>query len=444
MRLIRGFLFFVCLPAALSAAVTDFQLTALPGPHHVVRWHYLTFNVNTVTIAGVDDEGAVPSTTGAPSGITVAFPTLSRFCCGDHIYRVGGELPVVVTATSTAPIGTFTLQVSYKTTSSGITRSVPYTITVDPIPAVITPTPVTSVPPLKGYSKWLSNAKTYGKQHCNATEVAQGMYGVDYYDGTLFYYQIADITGDSFFNTCAAMVYQTYLKYVTSNNGKLPGYYVFGDGFQMTFKRTGDQAAKQALGLLVSGGLYTNGSDPTNFTHNGASREYAYAVDVNILDQSVGTAATPHFQDLVEAVIGHFDEWFVSKTVTPAQPFMVALSAEALIAYWDQTKDPRVPPILQLAADQIWVSSWTSACGCFAYYNDDGTSGATSQDLNLLIAPLYGWVFKQTGNLTYLTRGDQVFNGGVAGAYLDGGKQFSQAYRWSGKYVEWRGGSGKR
>jgi hypothetical protein len=118
---------------------------------------------------------------------------------------------------------------------------------------------------------------------------------------------------------------------------------------------------------------------------------------------------------------------------------MVALAAEAMIAYWDVTHDSRVPPMLKLAADQIWQQSWDATNQCFKYYADDG-SISLSQDLNLLIVPLYGWVYQQTGDVKYRDEGDQIFNAGVAGAWLDGGKQYSQNYRWSGKYVEWRSG----
>ena len=140
----------------------------------------------------------------------------------------------------------------------------------------------------------------------------------------------------------------------------------------------------------------------------------------------------------MEAQIGHFDQWFQSKSAPMAQPFMVALAAEALIQYWDVSHDPRIPPLLQLAADQIWSTSFETSCNCFRYYNDspvDGTWTASSWDLNLLIAPLYGWVYQQTGAQVYRDQGDQIFNAGVAGAWLDGGKQFSQNYRWSAKYV---------
>ena len=58
-------------------------------------------------------------------------------------------------------------------------------------------------------------------------------------------------------------------------------------------------------------------------------------------------------------------------------------------------------------------------------------------DLNLLIAPAYAWLFKQTGTVTYRDKANALFAGGTK-AYLGDGKHFNQNYRWSFKYVEWR------
>ena len=59
-------------------------------------------------------------------------------------------------------------------------------------------------------------------------------------------------------------------------------------------------------------------------------------------------------------------------------------------------------------------------------------------DLNLLIAPAFAWLYQRTGDTTYRDRGDQIFAGGVKGAYLDGAKQFNQSYMWSFDFVKWR------
>jgi hypothetical protein len=283
---------------------------------------------------------------------------------------------------------------------------------------------------------------THGLQHCNSAEMSVfSSFNVDFYDGTRVYYQIADATGNSSWNTCADMGYVAYTNYVNAYNGSIQGYFVFPHGLAMRYQRTGDTGARQSLSALEANGLFTYWPDTAYIINWADSREISYAIETNLQDQALGGTPNPHFQDLVEAQIGHFDQWFQSKSAAMAQPFMVALAAEALIQYWDVTQDPRIPPLLQLAADQIWSTSFETSCNCFRYYNDspvDGTWTASSWDLSLLIAPLYGWVYQRTGAQVYRDQGDQIFNAGVAGAWLDGGKQFSQNYRWSGKYVAWR------
>jgi hypothetical protein len=89
-----------------------------------------------------------------------------------------------------------------------------------------------------------------------------------------------------------------------------------------------------------------------------------------------------------------------------------------------------------MGLDECWKRAWIEEHQAFFYRADNPTGAAPG--LNLLVAPAFAWVYLQTGDITYRDRGDKVFAGGVRGAYLDGGKQFSQNYRWSFDYVKWR------
>jgi hypothetical protein len=124
------------------------------------------------------------------------------------------------------------------------------------------------------------------------------------------------------------------------------------------------------------------------------------------------------------------------------QPFMVGLLCEALIKYHEQTPDPRIPFVLTLALDQLWNQAWVDRDESFFYISSKPSEGG-APDLNLLIAPAYAWLYSTTGSSVIRERADRIFNAGVERAYLDGGKQFSQNYRWSADFVHWRNGTQK-
>ena len=93
-------------------------------------------------------------------------------------------------------------------------------------------------------------------------------------------------------------------------------------------------------------------------------------------------------------------------------------------------------PALRRAADWLWANAWMAGAEAM-WYEQPGDSSA-APDLNLLIAPLYAFLYRQTGVTQYRDQGDALFAGGVRQAFLGGGKQFNQNYWWSFDYVKWR------
>ena len=55
-------------------------------------------------------------------------------------------------------------------------------------------------------------------------------------------------------------------------------------------------------------------------------------------------------------------------------------------------------------------------------------------DLNNLIVNGYAWVYKQTGDVTYKQRADEIFAGAVTGAWISPSKQFNQVYSSAYRY----------
>lgn len=276
----------------------------------------------------------------------------------------------------------------------------------------------------------------FGKLHCNPSQLSMWEGNVWYYDGIRTYLQIADSTKEPYWANCADQQIGLYRTYVLDSNGFIPGWRVFPHGLTQNAQRTGSSSSRVAVNKLAEGHAirYRNLAWSIGWR---SSREMSYAVSTLVLEEQLGARRRPELADFVEILFGHFDQWFVSRTATYVQPFMVALASEALIDYWTLTRDQRVLPILRTAADRLWSDSWNESSQAFMYYNEDGSS-QPAPDLNPLIAPLYGWVYRNTGIVGYRQMGDKIFNSGVRNAWLGGGKQFSQSYRWSPKYVEWR------
>jgi hypothetical protein len=293
--------------------------------------------------------------------------------------------------------------------------------------------------------RWEENMKTYGAKHGakkadTSREGAVNEADVWYYDGARVFYQIADYTGEPKWRDFAQNSLETYRGYVFTLPGKVPGWRLFPHGLYLHFKRTGDQKSKAAALLLSRNSAFAAvGGGPGEEL----SRETAYCIHVYLIAEALGEPRHSKLETAVDYALGHIDQWFVQNASKNWAPFMFAVTCEALISYYDKVKkDPRILPAIQRGLDACWKRAWIAEQQAFFYRADNPTEGAP--DLNLLVAPVFAWVYLQTGDTKYRDRGDRVFAGGVRGAYLDGGKQFSQNYRWSFDYVKWRSAAERR
>ncbi len=288
--------------------------------------------------------------------------------------------------------------------------------------------------------------KTVGAQHCanlgsSALSFDQKL-SATYYDAQWVFYQIADYTRDSSWNTCAARAEAVYRdQYVLPNNGSVPGYWNFTHGLMQDYLRTGDTASKNAAILLSRNAAYSPDTTPLEWTVSADySREVAYAIMGYLNAETLGEAHRMRLDSFVNQAFGHLDQWFGSKTAPYVRPFMVGLTAHALISHAEQRGDSRVLPAMIQAMDWLWANTWLPGSQAFMYTDRTVDSGGMepAPDLNLLIAPAFAWLYHQTGEVRFRDRGDQIFAGGVANAFLGNGKQFDQNYRWSFDYVKWR------
>jgi hypothetical protein len=359
----------------------------------------------------------------------------------------------VLRAANNAIQGAYTATITVK--GSNGTAKATYAFNVEGIPAALQKQPLTAAPALPSLASYNATMTTEGKHWCDPALINTWDGSVYYYDGARVYFQIGDYTHDTAtWNRCAQLVLNVYRPFVSAGPAE---YKVFPHGLARDYRQNHVAASKASLDTLTS--RSSAGAYVKWLTDWSASREVAYGLDALLEENAFGQAtlsnafgrfSVPGQIDILTRVaLGHLDQWFMSKTAGYVRPFMVALTAEALIAAYERHPDPRIPARLKLAADAMWATMWLPnamtngiSTPCFMYTDRpsaDQTGGQEgAPDLNLLIAPLYGWLYQQTGDLKYRIRGDSIFAGGVAAFPPYQGKQFSQNYRWSEQYLVWR------
>lgn len=333
----------------------------------------------------------------------------------------------------------------------------PLTVLLDisaPVAAISRPNrdlPVPAgAPEIPKLAQWEANMTRYARHLCIPEQIrsyALWEGNLWYYDGVKVLYQIADYTGDVQWQTCAQVVRDVYRPHVLSSRGQVGGWRVFPYGLAEDYFKSGNIRSKNAALLLATNSPFAAAGGGESFE---LSRETAFLIHALLSAEDLGNGRSPHLDQAVTYALGHLNQWTGIQSASYVKPFMVGLTMEALIRYYDYSGDARILDAVRNAADWLWDHAWDGSRHSFPYIicKAGATPGecfernADAADLNLLIAPAYAWIYNQTADVRYQQRGDAIFDGGVSGAWLNNGKQFSQNYRWSFDFVRWR--SGKR
>lgn len=283
--------------------------------------------------------------------------------------------------------------------------------------------------PVEQYNQ---NAQVYGATHCNRFSGGQYGYPDYYYDAARVYLELGK-------DACAVAAKNKYKQWILSISpqGNVPGYWNFTKGLRLL-------GEKEAVRLLATNGAWCVASayGDQNLPDPDYQRENALCGMAKIDSFRLGNGLDARLGPVyLKNALLHLHRQFVLKNAPYVKPFMVALASEFLIQYVTEVEhDSRVKGMLEVVGDGLWADFWRPSARAMLYVNrqlpgDDPPNPAP--DLNLLIAPLYGWLYKQTGDAKWKERGDRLFAGGVEQAYLANSKQFNQNYRWSGEYVKW-------
>lgn len=288
--------------------------------------------------------------------------------------------------------------------------------------------------------KWKDNGKSYGLTLCarlrDSTCDNDCKLANIYYDGAYVFKRLDGLHPGNGFDSCAVTASNIFKDYITRSGGALqvPGYRNFTDGFQVLgeYDWVHELSTKAAYARQEAFG--------EDITNPELSREISYAIVSYINARKGGYELNSLYNSRVNASFEHLAHWFDRGDAPYIRPFMVALTARAIIRHDEAYTDSRTLPVLRSAASWLWDNTWIPSSRAFKYTDRVVSSGGTepAPDLNLLIAPLYYWLFAQTGEVSWRDKGDAIFEGGVNQAYFASGKQFNQNYFWTGEGLVWR------
>lgn len=429
--------------------------TAIQGPGHVVSGYPVYFDLSLQQTGGSRDVVYV-TVSGLPDYATMTLPQWEESCCADTGGRsYGWDLRDTLLQVNTHPLtppGNYTLIITVG--SGGVIKTLSKKLIVEQVPDSLPVSTVTQVPAIPLLNQWEQNMQHFGSQWCSdPAQLTQWEGNVWYYDGTRVFYQIADYRGENVWkNTCINNTLWLYRDLIFNSYPGIQGWRVFPHGLYRHYQETDDRTSRNAILKLANESVWTDAGGAVTPDY---SRETAYLIHAFLYQEYLGAGKHYRIERAVAMALGHLDQIARSRTEARIKPFMLGLTFEALIHYYEQTGDPRIPPAIKQAAEWLWYDSglWNAGAGSFLYINgyfpgEDPPEPAP--DLNLLIAPVYAWLYSETGDDRYRHIGDAIFTGGIArdvdgdGFYEKGaclacnGKFFSQSYRWSFDFVRWR------
>jgi len=308
------------------------------------------------------------------------------------------------------------------------------------------------------------------KTHADVLWAAEGAAwaAANYYDRALIYYAMWARTGDpTYWSRAGQLAYDYRTKYLEPNNYGASPHWMLIEGLEKHFLMTGDE--KSRISVIKTANAVYNGYINSGYmtSRQGESRIAARVLHGALLGWRMsppgspavpGLPTTPDWGSRVETALDKIEVWQAADGSWPAPGqvcggqlnYMVGLLDDAMIKTSDYylpaatsraAIQGRIKTMITKAAGYLWNTQWVAASKSFQYASVlcTGIGGLNpSPDLNNLIVTTYGWLYRQTGDVTYRNEAEQIFAGGVTQAFVSGTKQFNEEYTASFRYLAYR------
>ena len=304
------------------------------------------------------------------------------------------------------------------------------------------------------FQKYEADFRTFADYHWNLRGAA---WQENYYDRAQIYYAWWLRTGNlTYWERATALALSYRRDYIESSNYNPAAHESHMEGLELHYLVTGDEASRTAVGYVAdvfNVPYYMNDlGNPGGALENRIQARTLMAF-LTAWKLNAPTRTGSNWATLLPTALGRI---LTSQAPSGAylftrmdnqcgynKPFMVGLLNDAFIKYYTYfNADTRIPGSIQRAVDYMWANDWRAVPRAFVYLggpcpgHDDGQ--APAPDLNNLVVNGFGWTYQQTGNTVYRDRAEQIFAGGVAGAWLNGTKQFNENYTTSFRYLAYR------
>lgn len=173
--------------------------------------------------------------------------------------------------------------------------------------------------------------------------------------------------------------------------GETKGHFTWNRGMLYNWERTGNPVSQACALAIARYSVATRDflyQDPNPFPIMWpGSREYAFALLARLGGIDAGYPLTAHLHEMAHRNLICIDQWTWGEASSShpgprpfylfVQSFMVGLSLEALITYWDRYRDdpdcqPNIPAKIKAAIDWLWDNTWLPADGAWEYADIDG------------------------------------------------------------------------